>query len=248
MTSTSTRRSWVARALVFGVCVVGGLLISVNALSSTRTRQPADVTELIKQRGARVDELESSIAALSSEISSLSSPAPGAETSPSGSPTQGTGSSAGLSVAVGTVAVRGSGVRVQLDDASAPDIIPHGYDVNDYVVHQQDLEGVIAALWSGGAEAMTIQGQRVTMTTAVRCVGNVLLLQGRTYSPPYTIEAIGHQDGMLDALDRSPSVGIYRQYVQALGLGWSAGPVDQLDLPAAEGSAELRYAKAEGEG
>ena len=45
--------------------------------------------------------------------------------------------------------------------------------------------------WAGGAEAMALQDQRVTATTAFRCVGNVLSLGGRVYSPPYEVRAIG---------------------------------------------------------
>ena len=49
---------------------------------------------------------------------------------------------------------------------------------------------MVNALWAGGAEAMTIMGERVIATTAVRCVGNTLLLHGRVHSPPFTVAAI----------------------------------------------------------
>ena len=64
------------------------------------------------------------------------------------------------------------------------------------VVHQQDVQGVVNALWRGGAEAMQIMDQRVISTSAVRCVGNTLLLQGRVSSPPYTITAVGDVDAI----------------------------------------------------
>ena len=50
---------------------------------------------------------------------------------------------------------------------------------------------MVNALWSGGAEAMTIQGQRVISTTGIKCVGNTVLLHGVPYSPPYVITAVG---------------------------------------------------------
>src|SRR5690606_25352417 len=81
------------------------------------------------------------------------------------------------------------------------------------VVHQQDLEAVINALWAGGAEAMTLQGQRVTVSTAFRCVGNVLSLGGRVYSPPYRVEAIGDPNALTAALDASREIQVYRQWV-----------------------------------
>ena len=60
-------------------------------------------------------------------------------------------------------------------------------DPNQLVVHQSDLQAVVNALWAGGAEAMTIAGQRVIATSAVRCVGNTLLLNGEVYSPPFRV-------------------------------------------------------------
>ena len=86
----------------------------------------------------------------------------------------------------------GPSLTVTLDDAPrTADQLPPGATPDDLVVHQQDVQGVVNALWSGGAEAMQIMDQRVIATSAVRCVGNTLILQGRVYSPPYTITAIG---------------------------------------------------------
>ena len=63
-----------------------------------------------------------------------------------------------------------------------------------------------------------IMDQRVLFNSAVRCSGNVLLLQGKKYSPPFTISAIGPVETMKKALDNSQEVTIYRQYVSAFGL------------------------------
>ena len=62
--------------------------------------------------------------------------------------------------------------------------------------------------------------QRVISTSAVRCVGNTLILQGRVYSPPYVITAIGDLDRLQRGARRRPAVAIYRQYVDAVGLGY----------------------------
>ena len=81
--------------------------------------------------------------------------------------------------------------------------------VDDVVVHQQDVQGVVNALWRGGAEAMMVMDQRIISTSAVRCVGNTLILQGRVYSPPFTVTATGDPallDGMplTEASDHLP--------------------------------------------
>ena len=113
---------------------------------------------------------------------------------------------------------------------------------DDLVVHQQDVQAVVNALWAGGAEAMQIMDQRVISTSAVRCVGNTLILQGRVYSPPFLVTAIGDPDAMQRALDADANVKVYRQYVEVpAGLrDWTAS--HDL-LPAYDGSLDLDHAK-----
>ncbi|HEY0217203.1 MAG TPA: DUF881 domain-containing protein, partial [Cellulomonas sp.] len=98
------------------------------------------------------------------------------------------------------------------------------------------------ALWAGGAEAMTLMDQRVISTSAFQCIGNVLLLQGRRYSPPYVVTAIGDPDLLRKALDDSPAIQVYREYVDAVGLGWSVAEGQALELPAYDGRTDLIHA------
>lgn len=145
----------------------------------------------------------------------------------------------------GMTPVEGEAVTVTLDDAHLDaDEVPTGFTVNDVVVHQQDVQGVVNALWRGGAEAMQIMDQRVISTSAVRCVGNTLILQGRVYSPPFTITAIGDPDELQQALDEDPAVDIYRQYVDAVGLGYDVAVDEERELPAYSGRTALEYARA----
>lgn len=118
--------------------------------------------------------------------------------------------------------VHGPGVVVTLDDAQrdANGRFPRDASPDDLVVHQQDIEAVLNALWSAGAEAIQMQDQRIIATSVPRCVGNTLLLNGRTYSPPYTITAIGNAAAMQAALAAAPLVVLYRQYVVRFGLGY----------------------------
>lgn len=138
--------------------------------------------------------------------------------------------------------VTGPAVRITLDDAprgrpQAPEVRP-----NDLVVHQQDVQAVVNALWAGGAEAMQLQDQRVISTSAVRCVGNTLILQGRVYSPPYVITAVGDVRGMKSALAASSQIGIYREYVTLVGLGWKQETLHSLTLPGFGGDTALNHA------
>ncbi len=140
----------------------------------------------------------------------------------------------------------GPGLTVTLNDAPPGAVPKAGYPAptsDDLVVHQQDLQGVVNALWAGGATAMRIMDQRVGATTAVRCVGNTLSLAGRVYSPPYRITALGDVKQLARALDRDNAVTIYRQYVDAYGLGYQVEVKRALTLPPYSGSLDLRYAK-----
>jgi uncharacterized protein YlxW (UPF0749 family) len=106
---------------------------------------------------------------------------------------------------------------------------------------------VVNAMWAGGAEAMTIQGQRVISTTGIKCVGNTVVLHGIPYSPPYVITAVGDPAAMLNSINESPYIDIYLDYVERYDLGWDVIPHSEVRLPAYEGSLELDYARPAGE-
>ena len=131
-------------------------------------------------------------------------------------------------------AVEGPGITVTLNDSSmwqsVADTAGSSVDWDKYVVHQQDVEAVVNALWAGGAESMEVMGQRLLPTSAVICSGNVLLLQGKKYSPPFTISAIGPPELMKHALDNSRAVQIYKQYVDAFGLGYEVKDEERLEF------------------
>ena len=143
----------------------------------------------------------------------------------------------------GLTAVHGPGIQVILNDAPVS-ALTQGVDPNQLVVHQSDLQSVVNALWAGGAEAMSIAGQRVIATSAVRCVGNTLLLNGDVYSPPFRIQAIGPYRAMQSALDASPGVHLFQQAASYYGLGYTTESQDDLRLPAYRGSISLEYARA----
>ena len=130
--------------------------------------------------------------------------------------------SAELAAEAGMNPVHGPGLVVTLNDAQrdANGRFPRDATPDDLVVHQQDIQAVLNALWSAGAEAIQMQDQRIIATSVPRCVGNTLLLNGRTYSPPYTITAIGNAGAMQGALAGAPLVTLYKQYVVRFGLGY----------------------------
>jgi uncharacterized protein YlxW (UPF0749 family) len=140
--------------------------------------------------------------------------------------------------------VEGPGLMVELADARIPvDGVAEGYTADDYIVHEHDLQAVINALWAGGAEAIGVMDQRIVATSAVRCVGSTLLLHGQVYAPPYTVTAVGPPERMERALEASPRVGLYEQYVDLLGLTLDVRASSSVTVPAYEGPVAARYAE-----
>lgn len=150
-----------------------------------------------------------------------------------------------LAPAAGLMPLSGSAVRVSLDDArraDEPGAIGRARP-DDLVVHQQDVQAVVNALWAGGAGGMQIMDQRLVATSAVRCVGNTLILQGVVYSPPFRITAVGDPERLRAALDASPEVRIYRQYVAEFGLGYTVTTLERTTLPAYTGNVSPKFAE-----
>jgi uncharacterized protein YlxW (UPF0749 family) len=146
--------------------------------------------------------------------------------------------------AAGFTEVHGPGLTIRLDDApQRPGSRPAGVRSDDLVVHQGDVQAVVNALWAGGAEAMSIMDVRVLSTSAVRCVGNTLLLHGRVYSPPYKIIAIGDPLSMRRALAASPGVRDYKDAVVNFELGYQETVEQDVTVPAFDGSSALRSAR-----
>lgn len=213
------------------MALAAGLIFGTSAALARAeppaTSEPSDLAGLIKQRNATVERLTSQTRDLSAQVEGLER-----SNGSSTSTTQASRQADALAPKVGLSPVQGPGVQVTLDDAGYTlDTLPDGYSVNDVVVHQQDVQAVVNAMWAGGAEAMMVQDQRIIASSAVQCVGNTLYLQGRVYSPPYIITAIGDVDSLTASLEQDPIVENYRGWSQTLGLGYVVDPLVSVDMP-----------------
>jgi uncharacterized protein YlxW (UPF0749 family) len=149
-----------------------------------------------------------------------------------------------LAVPAGLTGLEGPGLTVTLDDAPRDQESQDNVDPNRLVVHQEDIQAVVNALWRGGAEGISIQGQRIIATTGIKCVGNTVLLQGVPYAPPYEIVAVGDTMPMYEALLDSPQVQAYRADVTTYDLGWDLEQSSSLELPPFTGTPDLEFARA----
>ncbi|GAB95380.1 hypothetical protein KILIM_019_00320 [Kineosphaera limosa NBRC 100340] len=228
------------------VAAIAGLMFATSAgaargsdLRGSGVEDLPDVirtqTRLVETKALRTEQLRADVEAQTAALASADPQI-----------AQQTARAATWGAAAGTEPVSGPAVTVALTDANTGGRIPPGYTVDDVVVHQQDVQAVVNALWAAGAEAMTIQDQRVVATSAVRCVGNTLILQGRVYSPPYVITAIGDPQRLLAGLEADPTVANYRRYVDLVGLGYRVTQPGTVSMPGFTAGVSPRFARADG--
>lgn len=222
------------------IAILAGVLFGVSAATSggqdlrPETRSLVDV---VQSGNDRVAAQQAAVAKLQAEVNALNSGSDSSQLRTLQDEADKKAHSAGFSSVTGTV------VSVTLNDSQLdPSQLPEGANNDWLLVHQQDVQGVVNALWKGGATAMMLMDQRVISTSAVRCVGNTLLLQGRVYSPPFTITAMGDPAALKEALETDPSVAGYRQYVDMIGLGYDVEVKKNVTFPAYGGGLSLQYA------
>lgn len=217
-----------ASALVFALA---GLMFTAAATSSRgtdlRAERALELRDLVRQESRKVERLEEAVAARQRSVDSLV-----AGRDPDVVALRDRVDT--LRIGSGVAPVTGPALRVTLDDAPLREIDDPLWQTmtpNDVIVHQADVEAVINALWRGGAEAISVMDQRLVNTSSVQCVGNTLLLNGRVYSPPYVITAVGPLKRMRSSLWQDPAVADYRAWADAVGLGYEVERIGDQTVP-----------------
>lgn len=235
------RRRPLGRVLTAAICALAGLMVVVSGLNARgtdlRPGRNTDLVSLVQAQSRRNADLARALTRVRADVDARTAAQGG------GSPTANRLGEQARSA--GLTALTGPAVSVTLDDAPAS-VAANGIDADLLVVHQQDIQAVANVLWAGGAEAMTIQGQRVISTTGIKCVGNTVVLHGIPYAPPYVISALGDPDRLRSALAAAEPIQIYQQYVEAYGLVYLEKTRTRATFPAHEGSLELQYARPAG--
>jgi uncharacterized protein YlxW (UPF0749 family) len=235
------------RLVAVVVFVLAGTLFVTSGLAARgldlRASSVTDLDTVLRQERQRADDLQQRVAALTRDVNALGENVDDAQVSDLRDQV------AALRGPAGFEKVHGPALTVVLSDAPKDKInsaVEKGEVAADQlVVHQQDIQVVVNALWAGGAEAMTLQEQRVISTTGIKCVGNTVVLHGVPYAPPYEITAIGDLDALRSSLDSSENIDGYKTYVDAYDLGYEVSTDEDVTMPAYDGSIDLRYAKAD---
>ncbi|MBG0560521.1 DUF881 domain-containing protein [Actinoplanes sp. NEAU-A11] len=228
------------------IALAAGLLFTTSATTADGTalrddRRP-QLTQLITEKRERLAESEERAADLLTDVDQAT-----ARLADVDQPVKSARETAdAMREPAGFTALHGPGLTVTLNDSPrrGTDFGDNAPDNDDLVVHQGDVQSVVNALWAGGAEAMTIMDVRVISTSAVRCVGNTLLLHGQVFSPPFKITAIGEPTAMRRALESSEGVRQFREAVADFGLGYTEKVEKNVTVRAYDGSTDLRSAQA----
>jgi uncharacterized protein YlxW (UPF0749 family) len=228
------------------VCLLAGLLLAathgVSGGAEIRRSDAPRLVDLVREAQSSVNRLSAKRDELANKIDSMHGRNPDTVLAAM------LRRSAELAAEAGMDPVHGPGLVVTLEDAQrdANGRFPRDASPDDLVVHQQDIQAVLNAVWSAGAEAVQMQDQRIIATSVPRCVGNTLLLNGQTYSPPYRITAIGNADAMQAALAAAPLVTLYKQYVVRFGLGYREEVRPDVQVVGHSEPVRLHYAQPAG--
>jgi uncharacterized protein YlxW (UPF0749 family) len=149
----------------------------------------------------------------------------------------------------GLTKVDGPGLTVTLTDPKAADSTPAPGRAGTVPIGatttltDRDVRSVVNELWHDGAEAIAVNGVRLTPTSAIRFAGEAVLVDFQPITSPYRIEAIGNRDGLSVAFAGSDVASRYQTLEGVEGIGFSFADSGSLHLPAGT-SSTLRYAKA----
>ena len=235
-------RGWWRFATPLVVIACGALFVTSAANSDGTDLRPGrytDLGSLVAAENREYEQLEARVRDLADEVDRLTGRVGDTGVKQLQSDIEAMKQPAGLTP------VAGPGLTVTLSDAPADVINSSTQPIELLIVHQQDIQAVLNAMWKGGAEAVTVQGRRVVSTTGIKCEGNAVLIQGRAYPQPYTISAIGNPAALEAAVLQDDYLEMYRRDASLpdVSVGFEMVAAGELEMPAYDGLTSLTYAE-----
>ena len=214
------------------VCVVLGFLISFQYRISTEQQQalPRQRVEELASRLLDVererDDLRAEVAQLTDEMTSKASAVDSKALTD-------------MRFRAGMVPLTGPGVIVTIDDSKAK--VKSDENQNLYLIHDDDLLRVINELRAAGAEAVSVNGQRLVGTSEIRCAGPTLSVNNVRSAPPYEIHAIGDIQTLESAIKMRGGVA---ETLGVWGITLNVTSSENVEVPAYQGNTSYKYARA----
>lgn len=138
---------------------------------------------------------------------------------------------------LGLTDVTGEGIVMTVTDSAQSST---AIDMNNLIIHDSDLRSLVNELSNAGAEAISINDERIVSTTAITCAGNVILINGNKVGSPFTIEAIGNQASLYGAITRA---GGYTYGLKARSIQVETKKVNNIQISRYTGALTQKYAK-----
>ncbi|GBG56234.1 hypothetical protein SPFL3102_03766 [Sporomusaceae bacterium FL31] len=216
------------QAAIALVCVVLGIMLAVQFRTTQDIRSTVPF-QRIEDLSQRLNQTEKERDALLNEVHTLRQ---------ASSVIGGSKESELIKIGAGVVALQGPGVIVTIDDSKRPS--KPGENPNLYLIHDDDILKVINELWAAGAEAISINDQRLIASSEIRCAGPTLSVNNTRYSPPYDIRAIGEPQTLENALKMRGGVV---ETLQFWGIQVNIKNSDEVLVPAYKGTFRFEFAK-----
>lgn len=213
--------------------LVLGFLLSVQFKSQAEyrkntaipSRRIEDITNLLKESEEKRQSLEKSLLELRSELDEIKK-------------NNGSLNSISDSVLTGSLPVLGAGIIVTLNDSKKP--LENGENPANGIVHNEDLLKIANELKSSGAEAISINGNRLISTSEISCAGPTILINKNRVTPPFEIKAIGNAETMIAAIEMRGGI---LETIKFFGLESKIERKNEVKVPAYNGSIAFKYSK-----
>ncbi|MFR0557437.1 DUF881 domain-containing protein [Pseudoscardovia radai] len=234
----SPRTTWGMRILSFVICILIGFVFmgAVQLLqSNTREKVRKEEADQLTQLVTRSEDLQNEVSALRKQVDELSKSSSTTVKIPDSQ-----------NILNGTVEVTGPGIVITLRNPSLLEESSGGASGTDSTlsgmrdVADTDIQLFVDRLWATGAEAISVNGQRLGPETSIRAAGGKILIGVVAIQSPYTIEAIGNADAMRVGVDSDHNPQLYDSF-DKLGIAVSLSQKDKLNL-SANAVATLEYA------
>jgi len=237
----TTRGNPLIAALLFAL--IGVLLATAfwqrQSVQPVAEQRRAELVERIRVQGERAEASQAQAAELRASVSQLQQLA-----------SDGLGEDFGaqlraVEIATGFVGLQGPGAVLTMDDAVPP--LPRGVDPAEAKVLDIDMQGAVNGLWQAGAQAIAINGVRLTSVTAIRTAGEAILVDYRPLEPPYRIDAIGPSD-LADRFSQSQAGDDLAQLGEDYGIQSDVSAADEVTVPASTANLPTRAEVVKGGG
>lgn len=226
-------------ALMLGLLILG-LLLTIAALQVQQdagvvSAERESLVEQIHTASERTAELEHEVSAAQADVVELEGRA--LQSASDGAALQ--ESMLAARAVVGTAEVTGPGVVVELNNAEPGTATGSDSDPRLLTVLDYDLQQVINGLWAAGAEAVSVNGERITPTTGIRSVDDVILVNIRPIGAPYVVSAIGAAETLAQDFFDGPGGRFLTDIASQFGIQFSIESRESLTLPGGAASLEV---------